>query len=478
MSAVLDVEGVLKMRIPRPPDKLRILFDRDAMMAYDYVILSGGRGGGKTETLGQFFVVNSMSDSGDILCLREIQKSMEDSVHKVVCDWIRKLNLDEHFTILKTEIINRQTGARFTFKGMKGGGENSTIKSTKGIKYVWYEEAQTATVENLRLLLPTIRYGEGQRFYFSMNPDTLDDAVPNFVGKMPRCLTIHINFSDNHYCPRVLIQQAQDCKQFFPEEYDHIWLGKPRGDGDRQSVLTYSMLSECIDAHKLLGNCDGHTYGGLDLAAGEMKQNDKNALSLVKGPVVMMSREWRDSDLSCIAQYVNQQMKAHNGTRLFYDAVGVGGFAEKTLLATNPEYGVIPYMGQHSVMGPKVPFIRTRSQIITNVDFFKNLKAQMWWNIRLRAENTLRLKRGFVTTRPDYYLSLDSSIENLDGLIREMAQATWKEDDSGRIVIDKTPSDYNVVIGGKKVTMRSPNRADSINSAFLRSIRSGLKANR
>jgi len=475
---MMDADGTLRIPVSRPPEKLRCLYDPEFMEAYEYVILEGGRGGGKTETLGQMFVLNSMHDGADVLCLREIQNSMSDSVYKVIVEWIDTLELNEYFYILKTEIVNKQSGARFIFKGMKGSAEHSSIKSLKGFKYVWYEEAQTASKASWEMLNPTIRE-KGRRFYFSMNPDTVDDVIPKYVGHLEKTLRIHINYYDNPYCPEVLIDQANQCKEFFPEEFDHVWLGKPRGDGDRQTVISQSLLMQCVDAHETLGNADGFCYGGLDLAAGELKKNDKNAFSVIQGPVIRLSEEWRSGDLAAVANHVNDIGRDMNVTRLYYDAVGVGGFAEKTLVSVDPSFGVVPFMGQHSVHGAKKYYIRSRMAKIQNKDFFKNLKAQMWWNLRLRAENTVRLLRGFKTLRPEYYLSFDSTgIQNLDTLIRELSQATWREDDSGRILIDKTPADYKVVIDGKQVKMRSPNRADSIGAAFLRSCKNGLKANR
>ena len=467
----------LNIQIERPPDKLRFLFNQDELDQWRYFILKGGRGGGKTETLGQFFVVNSFNDSGDILCIREVQNSISDSVYKVITEWIEKLELETYFHVLKTEIVNKKTGARFIFRGMKGTTESSSIKSLKGVKFVWYEEAQTATKPSIDMLLPTIRI-EGCKFFFSMNPDSDSDVVPAIIGAYASCKTIHINYYDNQYCPQVLIDQANECKELFPQEYDHIWLGKSRSDGDRQTVVTKELLYQCVDAHLTLGHDGGFAYAGLDLAAGELKKNDKNALSIVQGCRVKLSEEWRSGDLQVVANTANQYCSDLSVTRLYYDAVGVGGFAGKQLMAVNPEYGVEAYMGHHTVHGKDKPFIKTRGGKISNFDYFKNLKSQMWWNVRLRAENTLRMLRGFNNMRPEYYLSLDSGITNLDNLISELSQATWKEDNSGRVIIDKTPADYKVVHDGKTVTMRSPNRADSLVSAYLRSCKSGLKQNR
>ena len=467
----------LRVQILPPPPKLAFLYDPVELEQYEYVILKGGRGGGKTETLGQSFILNSFNDSADILCLREIQNSIDDSVKKVLEEWITEMGLEKHFRILKTEIVNKQSGARFIFRGMRGSAESSSIKSLKGVKYVWYEEAQNCSKKSLEILLPTIRI-DGRRFYFSMNPENEDDVVLEEIGKMSRVKIVHINYYDNPYCPKVLIDQAQECKALFPDQYKHIWLGEPRSDNDRRTVLPLDSLRLCVDAHKKLGNANGFAYGGLDLASGELKTNDKNALSVVKGAVVLHSEQWRSGDLRLVADRTNSVLNQYNAIRLYFDAVGVGGFADKHLRSTNPSYSVEAFMGQNKPLGYERTYMRTRGGKIKNKDTFKNLKAQMWWNLRLRMENTIRLLNGYKTDRPEYYLSFDSSIEDLDGLLRELAQATYSEDASGKIMVDKTPGDYKVTIDGKATRMRSPNRADSICFAFLRSCRYGLKSNR
>jgi len=469
--------GQLAIQIQRPPPLLAFLFNKAELDPWEYIILAGGRGGGKTETLGQKLVVNSFEDDGDILCIREVQNSIDDSVKKVIEEWIAVLELEEYFYITKTEIVNKQTGARFIFRGMKGTTESSSIKSLKGVKFVWYEEAQTASKASIDMLLPTIRI-DGRKFFFTMNPDSDSDTVPTFIGPLKNCKTVHINYYDNQYCPKVLTDQAEECKELFPQEYDHIWLGKPRSDGDRQTVVTKELLYQCVNAHKELGHTEGFAYGGLDLAAGELKKNDKNALSVVRGPVVLQVDEWRSGNLEQVADHTNNVLTNYDVARLYFDAVGVGGFAEKQLKAPAPAFAVEAYMGHFKPKGIDKYFIRTRGGKISNKNMFKNLKAQMWWNVRLRAQNTLRMLRGFENFRPEYYLSLDSSIKNLDNLIAQMSQATWKEDNSGRIMIDKNPSDYKVMVDNKMVTMRSPNGADAMNSAFLRSCQHGLKANR
>jgi phage terminase large subunit len=419
-------------------------------------------------------VINSFKDSGDILCIREVQNSIEDSVYKVIKEWIDVLGLTDRFTILKNVIVNNETGARFIFRGMQGTTKSSAIKSLKGVKYIWYEEAQTATKDSIDMLLPTIRINDA-KFFFTMNIDTDDDVVLKLIVPLARCYTVHINYYENPHCPQILHDRAEECKMLNPDDYKHIWLGEAKSDKSRRTVLSRELMLACVDSHLHIGNDSGFTYAGLDLAAGEGSQNDKNALTITKGPVVLSSDDWRSGDMRLVADRTHYECQTANVVRLYYDAVGVGGFAGSELKAKNPKYAVESFMGQQSPYGVDTAFIREKGSRVSNKDVFANLKSQMWWNVRLRAENTFRLLNGMKVSRPEYYLSLSSQIPNVEGLITELSQATWDRDASGRIVIDKTPGDYMVMVAGKRVRMRSPNRPDSLIASFLRSCRRGLR---
>jgi hypothetical protein len=249
------------------------------------------------------------------------------------------------------------------------------------------------------------------------------------------------------------------------------------------------MLRQCVGAHlQIEGGKAGHTYAGLDLAPGELKTNDKNSLCVRRSAVVLECGSWQDGDLDNVADRVLSRVLRYGVIRLFFDAVGVGGFATKTLkkLFTRKtvQCGVIPFMGGGKVYGGDYPFIKAGANsgaeyVILNKDFFKNAKSQQWWNIRLRAENTIKLLRGDEVRDPDYYLSFDPDIAGLDDILKELAQATYKEDTSGRIIIDKTGADYEVEIDGKKEKRRSPNDGDSVGYAYARDFQlRGLRANK
>lgn len=462
-----------------PIPKLACLYDREFLLPYEYILLHGGRGGGKTEELARWLVINSFSDSGYILCTREIQKSIADSVYSVIERWIDDMGVRKHFHIIQGEITNKLTGAKFMFKGMKAGIDNDTLKGLDKVKYVWFEEAQSMTPKAWEKLDPTIRRDD-RKLFFSFNPDTPQDTVNKVRDHGDCVLDIEINYYDNPYCPEVLKRQAEIMKELYPELYKHVWEGQPASMSDAYTVLPYNMLRRCIDAHKKIGNAGGHPYGGLDLAPGEEEKHDKNAITTIKGPVVLWSDHWHCSDLDKIADRVINVGQCNNIVRLFFDAVGVGGFANGTLRKRKPRFRLEPHMGGSAVMGKERAFLQNGSNIVTNGDFFKNAKAQMWWNLRLRMENTIKLLNGKEEEVRDKtnYLSFDSGNPHLEQLLIELSQATYSEDSAGRVIIDKAPGDKEIIMpDGKKKKVRSPNIADSCGLAFLRSCNNGLRAN-
>lgn len=467
-----------------PIPKLLCLYDEEYVSRYEYFLLHGGRGGAKTEEVGRWLICNSFKDPANILCTREIQNSIEESVMAVLWDWVEVMELDQYFHKTKTYIINKLTGARFIFRGMNAGTKKDSLKGIKGVKYVWVEEAQTLSADSWEKLNPSVRIN-GRKLFFTYNPETEDDTVNSIKDYGDKVCDIEINYMDNQYLPQVLLDQALLMEKLYPELFKHIWLGQYKTSSEANTVLPYELLRRCIDAHKKVGKSGGHTYAGLDLAPGmDERKHDKNAECFVHGPIVRHAEHWQCDDLDPIANKVIRDCGRWGALRVYFDAVGVGGFANGTLKRKLKESKTVlrcePFMGSNAVFGPDTIFMRAstaKKGVITNKDFFKNAKAQMWWNIRLRMENTIALLEGKEVRDPTYFLSFDSRNPNLERLLIELSQATYKEDSSGRIMIDKAPGDKEIKIDGKTKKVRSPNLADGCGQAFLRSCRNGLRAN-
>jgi PBSX family phage terminase large subunit len=192
---------------------------------YLYKLWYGGRGGGKSETLARaLLTIAAQNPRTRVLCTREIQDSIKDSVHKTLSDIIYEYTLPG-FKV-QQDVISHRNGSDFIFKGAKHN--INAIKSTKGIKYCWVEEAQSISEETLEILIPTIREANAE-IWFSFNRMTRKDAVfERFcVRPDPETHTQKINWYDNPFFPDILNRQRLECLRNRPERYRHIWDGEP-----------------------------------------------------------------------------------------------------------------------------------------------------------------------------------------------------------------------------------------------------------
>lgn len=471
-----------------PIPKLAPLYTMCGMAPVDltgdniYIIIDGGRSGGKSLSVGQILVLISRVYPTRILCTREIQKSMKDSVYQLLLDWIVKMGLRNEFIITLDSIINKYTGTDFAFIGMKAAIANNTLKGFERCGIVWYEEAQGATMESLRQLTPTIR-SPGRKLIFTLNRKKTKDAVIEYFEPKAKVLRIYINYMDNQYCPETAIEEAEECKIIDYATYCHDWLGHPLADDINQVVLPYEWLSQFVDLHKKIGwTEEAKRIGGFDVADGTTEKHDKNSLACHSGPIVDHVEQWQLPHIWKSVNHINGQYNQLGFTDLWYDAAAMGAgpksdFNRINESVTGPKlsYHVIPFHGAGSVGGKDKVYLKHGKHKITNGMMFQNFSAQSWWNLRLRAENSLRLLKGMKLDRPDYFLSFDSDIPDLDNILKELSQATFEKNSSGKIVVTKTPGTKEVEIDGKTKKVRSPNEADSIRMSFAADCRNGLK---
>lgn len=462
----------------------------DLTKDFEYIILEGGRGGGKSETVAQLLILLSRVVKTRILCTREIQKTMKDSVHKMLTDWITEMDLKDEFIVTRDSIVNVHTGTDFIFMGMEAATRSDNLKSLKGVSIVWYEEAQTATLESLEKLDPTIRV-DGRKIIFTMNPRSDKDAVKVYFENHPKAMRIVINYMDNPFLPKVLLDQALRMKETNYDRYLHIWMGKPVPEDASSIILPYSWLVQCIDLHKktrikgsIFDLAEYRKLGGFDVADGITEAHDKNALALRQGPVVTHCEEWQVDQVYKSVKRINSRNKTLGFNALYYDATALGTAAKSEFARLEDPnegnrrlgYKVYAFKGGMKPYGPKKVYIGEGKNKVTNAAMFVNAKAQSWWNVRLRLENSMRLLRGERIDRPDYYLSFSSDIKNLDSIFTELAQATFEEDNSGKIKVDKAPGVRKVSIEGKEKDRKSPNKADGIIYSFAGDLANGIKA--
>lgn len=189
-----------------------------------YKVLYGGRGGAKSWAVADALVVKAWQEPLIILCTRELQRSIKESVYKLLCDRIEALELESEYEILKHEIRGRN-GSRFIFAGLR---HNVTeVKSTEGVDICWAEEAEKITEASWKVLIPTIRK-EGSEIWVTFNPNLITDATyQRFVANTPPDAWVQkVSWRDNPWFPNVLRQEMEYLKGKDFEEYLHIWEGE------------------------------------------------------------------------------------------------------------------------------------------------------------------------------------------------------------------------------------------------------------
>lgn len=203
------------------PEAFDFLFEGEAR----YRAAWGGRGSAKSHSFAAGLVVRSRRAPIRVLCAREIQKSIKDSVKRLLDDTIRGYGLGGFYHSTDTE-IRGANGSIFLFAGLRTNADQ--VKSMEGIDIAWVEEANRVSRRSLDLLVPTIRK-PGSEIWATWNPehptDPVDDMFRNSAGPPPRSIVRKVNFDDNPFFPDVLRADMEWDRQRDPEKYAHIWLG-------------------------------------------------------------------------------------------------------------------------------------------------------------------------------------------------------------------------------------------------------------
>lgn len=207
------------------PTKLQCLFKPKRLK-----VLHGGRGSGKSWAVARALLIIGAQKPMRILCAREIQKSIKDSVHRLLSDQIQAMGLGAFYEVLETEIRGKN-GTLFLFAGLAQHTVES-IKSFEGVDIVWPEEAQVVTKRSWDVLTPTIRK-DGSEIWITLNPDMeTDETYKRFVLGRPEesddAYVVQMNWRDNPWFPAVLEKERQDTLNRDPENYQNIWEGQPK----------------------------------------------------------------------------------------------------------------------------------------------------------------------------------------------------------------------------------------------------------
>jgi len=188
-----------------------------------YKAFYGGRGSAKSHSFATALVIQATQQPLRVLCCREIQRSIKDSVKRLLDDKIEELGLGSFYTSTDTEIRGRN-GSLFVFAGLRTNPD--TLKSMEAVDIAWVEEAHAVSERSLNILVPTVRQ-PGSEIWLSWNPNNQTDPVDARFrdGPPPNSIVREVSYADNPWFPDVLREEMEWDRRRDPDKYLHIWLG-------------------------------------------------------------------------------------------------------------------------------------------------------------------------------------------------------------------------------------------------------------
>lgn len=205
-----------------PPKLIRPLFDPKR-----YKVFYGGRGAAKSWGAARALLVKGMEKPLRILCAREIQRTINDSVHRLLVDQIDTLGLSGFYKYTDASIRGKN-GTEFFFSGLRAQDVHK-LKSYEGVDICWVEEAHVVSKKSWDILIPTIRK-EKSEIWITFNPELdTDETYVRFVQNPPKeSVVVHTCWLDNPWFPDVLELERLDLKERDPDAYANVWEGKCR----------------------------------------------------------------------------------------------------------------------------------------------------------------------------------------------------------------------------------------------------------
>ncbi|NBI12507.1 PBSX family phage terminase large subunit [[Haemophilus] felis] len=414
---------------------------------YRYKVAYGGRGSAKSWTIARLLIEIARRSDSRVLCARELQNSISDSVIQLLADTIERYGYQKEFDVQKNRITHKGTGASFLFYGIKNNP--TKIKSLEGVDICWVEEAENVSKESWEILIPTIRK-ENSEIWVSFNPkNILDDTYQRFVVNPPSNIALlKVNYSDNPYFPETLRLEMEDCKQRDFELYRHIWEGEPVADSEL-AIIKPVWIEAAVDAHLALKfEPLGRKVVGFDVAD---EGADANAVCFAHGSVVLDVEEWKGVDVIYSADKTYHYAIDKQADEVIFDSIGVGAGVKAHFNRINKRFSITGFNAGGEVLRKESEYANGKK----NKDMFANVKAQAWWALRDRFYKTYRaVKCGDIYPQEEL-ISLSSAIVDLDYLKAELSRPQVDYDNNGRVKVESKKE-------MKKRGIPSPNKADAL----------------
>lgn len=375
-----------------------------------YIVFYGGRSSGKSRATAESLLLRGRRKKLRILCTREIQNTIKDSVHKLLSDLV-ELNGFTDYVVMKDSIVNSITGTEFIFKGLR---HNITeIKSTEGIDICWIEEAQSLTKDSLEIITPTIRKPGSQIIVTFNRFNELDPVYVHFVMNKPAKTYVgKVNYDvleSVGLLPDVIALEIEGDKPH-PSLFAHKWLGEPVSQSE-SSILSRDAILEAMNRDI---KSDGQVVVGVDVAR---MGNDRTVFWKRKGLKTTGKQIHRHLKTTEVCDNLEQFVNFDKQVEIKIDDTGVGG-------------GVTDEMEKRGYNVKPVNF----GEKAKDEDKYPNLISEAWFQ--------------FGEVLGEAELPMDSD------LIMELSNRKWSQDTKGKRRIE-SKQEY------KKRGFNSPDLADA-----------------
>lgn len=376
-----------------------------------HIVFHGGRSSGKSTATAYALLLRGRQSKLRILCTREFQNSIRDSVHKLLADIIDRHGFTD-YEVQRETIINKLTGTEFIFKGLRK--DSQAIKSLEGIDIAWTEEAQTISKSSIDILIPTIRK-DGSQLIWTFN--RVHELDPVYVE-------LCLNPDDDTYVaqvnsdtleeigqlPQVMIDEREKMKRNEPALYAHVWLGQPLAQGEN-SIIGREAILEAMNRE--VGD-DGAIEIGVDVAR---MGNDRTELVKRKGMREIGRKTYSKLRTTEVCDRVEEFANYDKDILIKVDDTGLGGGVTDDLKRRG--YNV---MGINFGAKPNDP------------DKYPNLISEAWFYMAEIMDKV--------------------SLAQDNDLLMELSSRKWVMDSKGRRGVE-SKEQY------KKRGYRSPDKADA-----------------
>lgn len=426
-----------------------------------FKILFGGRGSGKSMSVGDICLMDAQTKGIKTACFREYQNSIDDSVHALLAGEIYRLGL-QGFEV-QQQLIKYNGDEVFKFKGLARNPEG--IKSMYGFQRFWVEEAQTLSFNSLKALTPTMR-AEGGEIWMTANPrSSADPFSQRFIKPFEKQLRkdrfyedelhliIWVNYDDNPMFPAELEQERQyDLGTLAPALYRHIWEGEYY-DEVADTIIPVEWFDAAIDAHVTLGfKAEGALVASFDPSD---EGGDSKGYALRHGSVFLDVDQKLHGDAGEGMDWATQKAREANADWFTWDCDGLGVSlkreAERAFNGTRTQLQM--FKGSESPEDKQSLYQGGKA----NGDTFYNKRAQYYWKLRERFENTHKAVVKGQYMNPDDMISISSDLPTIDQLRSEICRIPQKRNNNGKIQIMS-----KIDMAKKPYELPSPNMADAM----------------